>query len=432
MKVYFERYGCTLNKGETDVIEEVAINRGYNVVNKPECADRIVLSTCAVIETTERHMLKRVKELSSLNKELFVTGCLARYRSEEIEKYENAHAIKEIDVEKLLRESSSTKNATKEFHIANLPISKGCTGNCSYCVTRIIKGKLKSYDIDLLTEKARDFIEKGAKEIRIASQDNGCYGFDRGRGTLPELINRISSIRGDFRIRVGMMTPNNFAKIEPDLLNSYENEKVYKFLHLPIQSGDDKILKAMGRKYTVSEYMEMIERFREEFDDLMLSTDVIVGFPGESDANFMKTYELIEKIKPNIVNITRFSPRKGTDAAEMSNKIIGRTCKHRSRMLTQLAREIGSEMNKKWVGKEMEIMIVESGKNGSVVGRSNSYRPVVIKDRLPLGSFVKTKIVDATSTYLIGAESGKGSNGEGSNGEGSNGEGSNGGGVKIK
>ncbi len=398
MKAYIESYGCTLNKGEASLIEDSLSRKGFEFVEKPEKADAIFIATCAVIEATERHMLKRIKELSALKKEVYVTGCLAAWRDKEIEEL-GATPLRKLDFEDLLNESSADR---ANRVISTIPISTGCLGKCSYCVTRTIRGKLRSYEPELIIEKAKDLIRNGTKEIRITAQDAACYGFDRDNFYLPELIRGITSIEGRFRVRVGMMTPNNYLRIEKDLLSSFANKKVYRFFHLPLQSADDEILKAMRRGYTFDEYSEAIKRIKEEYTESTIATDIIAGFPGESWQSFMKSYRALQLLKPDIVNITRFSPREGTEAYSWP-KPISREVKTRSRMLTKISRDITTEINRSFIGMPLEALTCEYGKDNTVMARSNFYKPIVIP-ATKLGKFIRAKIIDANRIYLVGKE----------------------------
>lgn len=406
MKAYIESYGCTLNKGEASLIEESLSKKGFEFVEKPEKADAIFIATCAVIEATERHMLKRIKELSALKKNVYVTGCLATWKDREIEEL-GAIPMRKLDFEDLLNESicSSANRANKyrtDRIISAIPISTGCLGRCSYCVTRTIRGKLKSYEPELIIEKAKDLIRNGVKEIRITAQDAACYGFDREDLHLPELIRGITSIEGRFRVRVGMMTPNNYLRIEKDLLSSFANRKLYRFFHLPLQSADDEILRAMRRGYTFDEYCEAIKRIKEEYKESTIATDIIAGFPGESWQSFMKSYRALQLLKPDILNITRFSPRDGTEAYSWP-KPISREVKTRSRMLTKISRDIATEINRSFIGMTLEALTCEYGKDNTVMARSNFYKPIVIP-ATELGKFIRAKIIDANRTYLVGKE----------------------------
>jgi MiaB/RimO family radical SAM methylthiotransferase len=199
-----------------------------------------------------------------------------------------------------------------------------------------------------------------------------------------------------------MMNPDTLLPILDDLIDAYRDPHVFKFLHLPVQSGSDEILKLMHRRYTVADFRATVKKFRNAFPQLTLSTDVIAGFPGETEDRFKKTVDLIKEVQPNIVNIKGFSPRAKTMAATMESRVHGRTIKARTRALTKLRFEISSRLNKQLVGKEEVILITELGKKpNTVIGRTDSYNAVVIRENINVGTLARVKIVDCTDSYLI-------------------------------
>jgi len=216
---------------------------------------------------------------------------------------------------------------------------------------------------------------------------------------LPELINEIASIDGEFRIRVGMMHPLSAYRILDELLEAYENEKVYKFLHLPLQSASEKILRAMRRGYTIDLFKEIVTAFRQKFPYSTFATDIIVAFPGEGQHEFNETIEAIKELKPDITNITRFSPRPHTAAWKMK-RIPTQVAKARSRIASQLVMEISLENNRKLVGKAFRSLLLE--KRGEwIVGKTDGYRSVFTKEG-NIGEFVMVKVKKAKPTHLEG------------------------------
>ena len=279
-------------------------------------------------------------------------------------------------------------------------ISDGCVGQCSYCIVKQARGDIVSYPPRTIVNSVKRLVEAGAKEILITSQDTAAYGLDIGV-CLPDLLNSITEIDGDFYIRVGMMNPLTTLKILDDLAESFDDPKVFKFLHLPVQSSSDRILESMKRGYSVSDYVQIVDAFRERFPNLTLSTDFIVGYPGENTDDFERTMLLLKKTKPLKVNITRFSPRPNTPAAKMPD-ILERVKKERSRALTKAYHKISSELHRSLVGLLTEVIVTEKGKEGSVIARDPYYRNIVIKKNLKLGERHPVKIVDARTNYLVG------------------------------
>ncbi|MBO8180605.1 MAG: tRNA (N(6)-L-threonylcarbamoyladenosine(37)-C(2))-methylthiotransferase, partial [Archaeoglobus sp.] len=295
---------------------------------------------------------------------------------------------------------SSQKCRLRNNAIAIVSISEGCLGSCSFCATRFARGRLKSFSMEKIVDEVKSAVKSGFREIQLTSQDTGAYGLDRGKAMLPELLRKISEIEGDFRVRVGMMNPQYAVKILDDLIEAYSSEKIYKFLHIPVQSGDNRVLEDMRRNHTVEDYIEVVEAFRKSFDDVLISTDIIVGFPTETEEAFWGSYELIKETRPDIVNITRFSPRKGTPAARLKD-MPGWIKKERSRKLTELMRKVGLENNRRFMGKEVRVLITKEGKNGKNLARMDSYRAVVTEGEI--GEFVKVKIKDCRFNYLLGS-----------------------------
>ena len=186
---------------------------------------------------------------------------------------------------------------------------------CTFCQTKLSKGDLVSYRLGDIVRQVKTEINEGCKEIWLTSTDNGCYGFDIGTD-LPSLVNAVAEIPDDFMLRVGMMNPMYMPRIKEELVKSFENDKVFKFLHVPVQSGSDKVLHDMKRGHTANTYREIVQKVRERFENFTISTDIIVGFPSETEEDFEKTVKLIDETKPEVVNLSRYSARPGTEAAE--------------------------------------------------------------------------------------------------------------------
>ncbi|MEW6069042.1 MAG: radical SAM protein, partial [Candidatus Thermoplasmatota archaeon] len=266
MRIYIEPHGCALSYGEAELIEELAENNGFEIVDTPNEANLLVLHTCIVIESTERKMYTRLKFLSSYKKPLIVSGCLPSVYPDN---------ILEISPESILvpaQQLQKFKNILETFNSSNLersilqrkrkisaviPIATGCLGNCSYCITKIARGALKSKELRNILECVSSALERGAKEIRLAAQDTACYGLDIGT-SLPELVNKITALQYEFKLRIGMMNVNTALPILDELISCYRSEKVYKFLHLPLQSGSQRILDKMNRNYNTEDFVKVV------------------------------------------------------------------------------------------------------------------------------------------------------------------------------
>ena len=414
MKVYLEVYGCTANKSDASLIEGILRDSHHEIVKNIEDADFIVLLTCTVINTTEQRMLSRLKAFKKSGKKIIVAGCMASVQSEIIKSVvpdtkllPAQYSYQILDVLEDKETSFVEKNKTLfskyyEDVIAPISISEGCMFSCSYCITSLARGKLKSYPMDEIVEDVCSAVEKGCKEIQLTAQDTSSYGLDQ-QHDLGELLVNINKIKGEYRIRVGMMNPYTVMKNIDSIIKGFDDPKIYKFLHVPIQSGDNDILRKMHRKYTVNDFLKIIRRFREKYPDITISTDVIVGFPTETDAQFQHTIDLLKNVKPDIINITRYSARPYTKAKTMKGRVKTEIVKERSRILTELANKISKENNLKHVDKICTAVITEKGKNKTLVGRTENYKPVVIQENVEIGRFVPVQITDAASTYLFGS-----------------------------
>ena len=392
---------------------EAVQSSGHSVVSDGTSADANILFTCTVIDHTERHMAARMKALAASGKPLVVSGCMATIQKEKILKIApEAMIVAPSDVEtigSLLGRDVGAHGPKPGGTIpvierveAIVPISQGCLGRCTYCITRLARGRLRSYDPDVILARARKYVAAGAKEIRLTSQDTAAYGRDIGL-SLADLVTRVASLPGDFMIRVGMANPAACGDILDELVEAYSSPKVYKFLHLPVQSGDDEILEKMNRGYTVADFRSMVLRFRIAHPAITLSTDIIVGFPEETEEQFTASMRLIEELRPDIVNVTRFSPRPMTVAASMTGQLVGWRAKERSRRLSELRFQISRELNSSYEGKTYDATTIERGKKGTTLARTSNYKQVVVNGEIPLGSAIRVRIEKAREVDLLGS-----------------------------
>lgn len=399
-----------MNQGEGAQLEARLASMGHVLVSDPADAELIVVNTCTVIRETERRMLKRLEELSRQQRNVVVTGCLAAVQSGEAAKRAPGALIipprsygsfAELVEERFGLPQPPPSVITPAATSAVLPIAQGCLGNCSYCITRLARGSLVSYPMDGLVEEVRRHVASGAVELMITAQDTAAYGMDRNTD-LGRLLEAITAIPGDFRARVGMMNPQSLAPILPSFLAAWRSPKIYQFVHLPVQSGSERMLEAMNRHHAPKEFENIVERLRSTSPDMCLATDVIVGFPGETDDDHRATVELIRRIRPDVVNVTRYSPRPGTEAARARNQVPGWRSKERSREMTALRMDIGMELHISRIGMEESVLITERGKKGTMIGRTDAYRPVVVRGNNPIGSRLPVIMTDATPTYMMG------------------------------
>jgi threonylcarbamoyladenosine tRNA methylthiotransferase CDKAL1 len=432
--IYIETYGCTANQNNSEILAGLLTRSGYSITNNEKLADIIILNTCVVKKKTENKIKRRIQDLfSEKNKLIIVAGCMPETDSKQIKKLNpsiillGTHHFKDIlNLIRDYKENKLTSLKQKEYLsnrneeklvlpkiplnklISITQISEGCFGSCSYCKTCFAKNKLYSYSVESIIKSIESDLENGAKEVWITSQDNASYGMDKGHQMLPELLNKILGLKHNFKLRIGMMNPNNLYTILEEIIEIYKNKKVYKFLHIPIQSASDTVLVDMNRHYKMKIVEEIINQFKKEFSDMVLSTDIIVGYPGETDYDFKKNLDFIKKYKPDIFNLSKFSMHKNTAIYEKfkQNKITIvpiETIKERTTKLMNLHRETALENKKKYLEKELDVF-VNKKRIGFYEARTDNYNLIFISsnDKSIFGKNIKVKIEKINVHSMIG------------------------------
>ncbi len=424
MRVFVKSFGCSTNLADGEVLSGCLVKAGYELAHDASCADVIVYNTCAVKGPTENRMFEVLKRVPK-GKKLIVAGCLPlinfeRLRREvrfdgvvgpaagekivlAVERVLMGEKVSLLDKAVSAMPSLMLPRVRLNPVVGVIPISYGCLGSCSYCCVIYARGRLRSYRIEDITERLKMDLASGVREFWLTSQDTACYGIDIG-ANLAELLTMLCGVRGNYMIRVGMMTPNMALSLLKSLVQVYKHGKIFKFIHLPIQSGDNTVLKNMRRFYKVEDFKYIIEAFRAEFPKITVATDIICGFPGEDIEAFKRTLQLIMEVKPDVVNVSKFFARPRTEAAKMENQVAYSEIKRRSAEASLLARKIALEKNMEWVGWEGTVFVDEAGKvRGTWVGRNFAYKPIVIKSEYPLlGKFVRVKVLNAHPSYLEG------------------------------
>ena len=418
-RVYVKSFGCSANLADGEVIAGCLSEAGFEIVDTPEDAEILVYNTCAVKSPTENRIIDILRKAPK-DKWLVVSGCLPLINFKRLKnEVEFDGVIGPAPGDKIVYVLQQVAGGQKVVSLDNdvskpalclprvslnpvvsiVPINYGCLGNCAYCCVHFARGKLRSYSVDEVVERVRRDLVCGAKEIWLTSQDTACYGRDL-RSNLADLVKQVSRVEGDFFVRVGMMNPDHVLDILNELVEAYECSNVFKFLHLPVQSGDNKVLGLMNRQYTVQEFKMVVEVFREKIPSLTLSTDVICGFPGENLEAFEETKLLIEAVQPDIVNVSKFFSRPQTPAEKIA-ALPPEEVNRRSRDLAELVRSISFEKNRAWLGWEGKVLFDEKGKGESWMGRNFAYKPVVVKGaECLLGQFAEVRVINTFSTYL--------------------------------
>lgn len=419
IRVYVKSFGCPTNISDGEAISGCLSTAGYDVVENPEDADVLIYNTCAVKSPTENRMFHLLREAPK-DKRLVVAGCLPLISFERLKTEarfdallgpapaprvaETIHRISQGETLVHLENDSKPELGLPRIRVHQvvgiIPINYGCLGNCSYCCVLFARGRLRSYEASEIVERVKLDLTLGAREIWLTSQDTAAYGRDI-ETDLSELLRQICKVEGEFRVRVGMMTPNLALERLDALIQAYKNGKIFKFLHLPVQSGDDKVLTLMNRFYSIEDFRRIVQRFRKEIPEITIATDVICGFPGERQEAFRQTMRLIEEVAPDVVNISRFFPRPGTPAQEMKQLAFAEI-KTRSKMMAELSKRISLARNKTWREWEGPVLIDEKGKGTSWIGRNFAYKPMVVKSgKSLLGKFVTVRVTRVFPTYLM-------------------------------
>jgi MiaB-like tRNA modifying enzyme len=420
MKIFFRTFGCSTNLSETEVMKGLLKNAQFEIVKHYKDADVIVVNMCSVKTPAFRKAIKAIEIANKQKyKKLIIAGCIPKQSVKELRELApdaslvNTNNMTEIvsvveetindnPIEALTNEPILKLNFPKVRRnpaVSVIPISNSCIDHCTYCSVKGVKGKFMSYPIKDILREVKKSVEDGCKEIWLTSQDNGCYGMDINTNIV-ELLKKVTRFPGGFKVRLGMMNPTHIKDIVNELAEVYKHDKMFKFIHLPIQSGNDDILKKMGRRYIVDEFKSIVNIFRETVPNITISTDIICGFPGETEEQFNDSINLIKEIKPDVLNRSRFWPRPGTPAAKFPDQLHGNITKERSRKLTSLFEYISFENNKKWKDWTGEIIIDEYGKDNTFVGRNFSYKPVIVSGDLALGDIVRVKVYKPTIFHL--------------------------------
>ncbi|MBU0628666.1 MAG: tRNA (N(6)-L-threonylcarbamoyladenosine(37)-C(2))-methylthiotransferase [Nanoarchaeota archaeon] len=421
--IYFQTHGCSTNLSESEVMMGLLRESKFEIVEDPSDADVIVINICTV--KGEDTALREIRKLNDnfLGKKLIVAGCITKIILNETRKindeisFISTHNIKSIVevVEETLNGNVIEATGRDQYEKINLPkmrknpvvgiipILNGCAGYCAYCSVKYVKGKLFSYPMQDIEKEANECLIQGCKELWITSQDNAAYMLERDKLTkLPELIENLSRIDKKFFMRIGMMNPEHLLKVLPQMIEAYKSDKVFKFLHIPVQSGNDEILKLMKRQYTVEDFKLIVNEFRKNIPSISISTDLIVGFPTETEQQFNDSLGLVKEIKPDVLNISKFQARHGTDAVKMKEQVDGVIVKARSKLLTDIFHNISRMNHEQWIGWEGEVLIDEIGKNNTFISRNIDYRQIILSGEFKLGDIVRVRVIDGTTFDLRG------------------------------
>ncbi|MBT3406762.1 tRNA (N(6)-L-threonylcarbamoyladenosine(37)-C(2))-methylthiotransferase [Candidatus Woesearchaeota archaeon] len=417
-KIFIQTYGCALNNSDSELMAGLLKDAGFEIANNLEECTLTIINTCTVKQNSETKFFRALKKAEEENKKVVVAGCIPQADHELLNnELKNISVIGTKQLNKILEAVVETlsghvfqdikdeKNQRlnlpkirKNPIIEIVPICEGCLGNCSYCKTKQARGDLFSYNTEKIITQIKDALKDGVKEIWITAQDTGTYGKDIDTNIV-DLLNKIIEIEGDFKVRMGMCNPNYIKEHLKEIIKILKHKNMFKFIHIPIQSGSNNVLKHMRRKYTQEEYYEIIETIKKEIPDITIATDIIVGYPTETDKDFELSLKLIQETKPSVMNLSRYWPRPKTDAANLK-PITSQIVMERSKKIKKLFTDINKEENKDYINQEVTIIIDETGKDNTMIGRNDNYKQVIVNTPINLGKKTTVKIVSTTEHYL--------------------------------
>ena len=416
---HIQTAGCSTNLADSEQMAGLLKQAKFELVETIEDADVVVFNICTVKSPSENAFYSQLEQFKTEHpyKIPIIAGCIPQSDRSKLRGYaligtKQIHNIVQV-VEEALHDNVlqllnndempplNLPRVRKNPIVEILPINRGCLGAGTFCKTKKARGNLVSYPIPEIIEVATKAVKEGVKEIWLTSQDTFCYGFDIGTD-LPTLLEELVKIPGDFKIRIGMGNPDHMPKIETRLVEVYKNPKIFKFLHLPLQAGHDETLKAMHQRYTVEEYLQTINLFQREIPEINIMTDIIVGYPTETEDHYWGTLEVVRKTTPDSINISRFWLRPDTPAADLP-ELPEEVVKHRSRVLTDIFHNVSKLRNERWVDWQGEIIIDEKGKEEKQwIGRNHAYKQVIVEGDYKLGQVLKVQIVKAETFDLRG------------------------------
>ncbi len=421
MKFYIITLGCKVNTYESEVIKEKLLNRHFSLAINEEESDIVIINTCSVTNMADNKSKKMVRRAKRMNKIVVVCGC----SSENIEK-----DYKEIGIDVLIGNNEKSKidvlieiyletkrsyekfYHTRELAFEDMEVSKftsltrafvkiqdGCNNFCSYCIIPYVRGNVRNKDFFKAIKEVETLVYNGHKEIVLTGIHTGSY-YDYGKD-LADLIHEISKIKDLKRIRISSIEVTELS--DKMLLEIEENEKIVNHFHVPLQAGSDEILKSMNRKYDLSYFEEKLRHLRQIKKDVSITTDVIVGFPGETEALFLKTIETVKKFAFSKIHVFPYSIRTGTLASRMPNQVLDSEKHKRSQLLNQVSLELEQQFLETFLNQELEVLIEQVFDHYSL-GTTSNYIKVRLNKKMNKNEFVKVKIISCQETYLIGEE----------------------------
>lgn len=431
-KFYIETQGCQMNKSDTERMSGMLSSLGLIPTAEEKEADLLIINTCSIRQLAEDKAFSKLGVWGKMKKDrpdikIGICGCVAQVKSDEIKRRApyvdlifGTHNIKELPElfkllasdERIVSVPNTPYKCSEDYPInrdksvnAWIPITEGCNNFCTYCVVPFTRGRERSRSMEEIINEAKKALNEGFKEITLLGQNVDSYGkdFNDGKSTLANLLRELNKIEGKFRIRFVTSYPSD---ITDDLIKAVsECEKVCKYFHIPMQSGNSEILKAMNRRYNRDEYGEIIKKIRNTFDDVCITSDFIAGFPGETEEQFKDTLSAIEEFELDYSNTAAYSPRPNTKAAKMTDLFLSEEVKsERLARLNDCNKKAVQHSNQKCIGKIYEVLVESIDEKEKVLtARTEGNKIVHIKsDKYKIGDFIKVKITGVNVWCLFG------------------------------
>jgi len=424
-KVAFLTLGCKVNTYETEGMKRLFEKSGYQVVEFDTAADVYVINTCTVTHLSDRKSRQMIRRARRMNPDAVIAavGCYAQVAPDEVSKIEGVNLVignnRKSEIVALVEQVSGGEQkievlpgkALKEYEElwagsytghtrAFLKIQDGCDQFCSYCIIPYARGRIRSRNIESIMEESRKLVDNGFKEIVLTGIHLTAYGKDTGRGTLLDVIKELDKLEGLLRIRLGSLEP--LYMTEEMIREMSEIRKLCPHFHLSLQSGCDETLARMNRKYTTAEYREIVARIRQHFEDVAITTDIMTGFPGETDEEFRKTCDFVESIGFSQAHIFQYSVRKGTKAATMRDQVPPEVKEERSRILAEICNMSMQRFRDRQVGKIKDVLFEET-LEGYCTGHTGNYIPVrVLSDRDISGELFDVRLLKNEHDFMVG------------------------------
>ena len=410
MKFNIITLGCKVNSYESNFMKEALVKNGFSFCSENNKCDILILNTCTVTDTSDKKSLKEVRRLKRENPHAILVVCGCSVQNDK-NKYNNLDIdvlmgnINKSNIVSIINEYLDKKTPleyvakTRDLNFENMEIDSfdhtrayikiedGCDNFCSYCVIPFVRGKTRSKNFDLAIKETKTLVENNFKEIVLTGIDTGAY-FDNGKD-LTDLIKEMSKIEGLKRIRQSSI---EITQINDKFIEELKNNpKICNHIHIPLQSGSDEILRLMNRKYDLNYFFEKIEKIRSVRPDISITTDVIVGFPNETDELFLETLETCKKINFSKIHVFPYSERKGTKASLMSGKVSENVKHERVKKLMELSEKLEKEYYDKFKGKELDVLIEEVNDKVSI-GHTSNYLKVELNEKLTKGEIYLRKL----------------------------------------